>query len=83
MMKKIIALALALVLVMSLAVAAFAIYMPGNDGPARVARRGSDNPIILNGPEEEENPTTGAPVFAAPVAIAVIAGAAYVIGKHK
>ena len=77
MMKKIIALALALVLVLSIAVTAFAKAM---DRP-NTKRRESD-PIVLDGPEEE-NPTTGAPVFAAPVAIAVIAGAAYVIGKHK
>lgn len=95
-MKKLISIILCLVIVLSMAVSAFAATanpptnIPGNTNPVPVL---PNNPapaeqevirIDLDGEDEEpeENPTTGAPVFAVPAVIAAVAAAA-VIGKRK
>lgn len=94
-MKKFISIILCLVLVLSMAVSAFAVNLPttnisGNTNPLPVLPNNPDPDdqevirIDLDGEDEEpeENPTTGAPVFAVPAVIAAVAAAA-VIGKRK
>ena len=96
-MKKLISIILCLVIVLSMAVNAFAVNnlttgtitpnIPGNWGPSFNAtnppRRDTETIVIdLTEEEPEENPTTGAPVFAVPAVIAAVAAAA-VIGKRK
>ena len=97
-MKKVLAITLALVIVLSLAVTALAIdnqiWRPLPENPGRpildpnnnVVRitRNTEITLILNGPEEEQNPTTGAPVvLPACAAVAVLAGVAYAVSKRK
>ena len=91
-MKKVICLILSLVLVLGMAVSAFAATsydptqnQPGNTfNPAPNDPKPDDyvNPGVTDIISEEENPNTGAPVFAVPAVLAVMAGAA-VIGKRK
>ena len=91
-MKKVICLILSLILVLGMAVSAFAATsydptqnQPGNTfNPAPNNPKPDDyvNPGVTDIISEEENPNTGAPVFAVPAALVVIAGA-LAISKRK
>ena len=90
-MKKVICLILSLVLVLGMAVSAFAAtsYDPTQNQPGNTFNPAPLNPapektekVVFETKKEEANPNTGAPVFAVPAVLAVMAGAA-VIGKRK